>query len=66
MKYKSPFTKEITIHNTKEAKKVIMKFCDYCLKDAIGQFHCSYADAQLCQKVKNQIINDFKGGKPKW
>ena len=53
MKYKSPFTKEIIINNTKEAKDVIIKFCDYCLKDAIGQFHCSYADAQLCQKVKN-------------
>lgn len=59
MKYKSPFTKEITINNPKEAKDVVMKFCDHCVKDAIGQFHCSGADTLLCQNVKNQIIKDW-------
>ena len=59
MKYKSPFTKEIIINNSKEAKDVIMTFCDFCLKDSIGQFHCSGADALLCQDVKNKIAKQW-------
>lgn len=59
MKYKSPFTEEITINNKKEARGVIMGFCDYCLKDAVGRFHCSWADSEKCQEVKQQIVKDF-------
>ena len=60
MKYKSPFTKEIIITNKNEARQAVVRFCDYCLKDAVGQFHCSGKDAAICQAVKDQILMDFK------
>lgn len=59
MKYHSIFTKDIYVNSRRDAYKAIMRFCDYCKKDSIEQYHCSGYHASICQKVKDQIQQDW-------
>ena len=59
MKYHSIFTEDIYVNSRQDAYKAIMRFCDYCKKDSIEQYHCSGYHASICQKVKDQIRQDW-------
>lgn len=54
-------TKNVTIgiHDKIEAIYVIDHFCDYCNKDSIAKFHCSYTDSKECEEIKQKIVKEF-------
>ena len=57
--YQSPFTDPIMVDNQKRAFYVLTHFCDYCHKDSVGRYHCSWASAKLCEETKDQIRKDW-------
>ena len=58
--YNHPFGEKLVVSTPEEAVQVITHFCDYCKKDGISRFHCAGRDSLLCEKVKEDIVKDFR------
>ena len=57
--YQNEFINEIEITSKEDAIHVINHFCEFCQKDSISQWHCSYADTEKCYEIKKQIKKDY-------